>query len=191
MTTNTSPAKYDSVLISLHWIIAAAVITNLALGLVMDDIARGTPLRVTAFVTHMSIGMSILILSVVLVVWRLTHKTPSLPDTAPPILNLIARVTQFCLYALILLIPLAGWAMVSANGKGGPTYFGLFSWPALPFVSGATKEAQHAAHEFFEAGHVYLAWAAIALVSLHILGALYHRFVARDGVVQRMLPGGR
>lgn len=191
MTTNTNPAKYDGVLISLHWIIAAAVIANVAIGLIMGDIPRGTPLRVTAYVTHMSIGMSILILSVVLVIWRLTHKTPSLPDTMQPQLKLAARATQFILYAAILILPLLGWAMVSANGKSGPPYFGLFTWPALPFFTDMTKEGQHAAHELFETGHVYLAWTAIVLVSLHILGALYHQFVARDGVLQRILPGGR
>ncbi|HET7334675.1 MAG TPA: cytochrome b/b6 domain-containing protein, partial [Rhizomicrobium sp.] len=144
MTTNTKPARYDGVLISLHWIIAAAVIANVAIGLIMGDIPRGTALRITAYVTHMSIGMSILILSVVLVIWRLTHKTPSLPDTMQPQLKLLARATQFILYAAILILPLLGWAMVSANGKSGPPYFGLFTWPALPFFSGMTKEGQHA-----------------------------------------------
>ncbi len=105
-------ARYTRVAIALHWLIAAAIAYNLLSGLARDLLPGGF------FVFHVSSGLTILILSVVRVVWRLTHKPP-------PLLPMkqwergLAHGVHFLLYAAMLVLPLSGWAMISANPPAG------------------------------------------------------------------------
>jgi len=105
-------------------------------------------------------------------------------------LRLAARASHFLLYFLIIFIPLTGYIMVSASPLGNPTsYFFLFDWPNLPLFTGMTREQLHPIHETWESAHVILAWSAIVLVPIHIMAALYHGMIRRDGVLSRMVPG--
>jgi cytochrome b561 len=191
MTIRSNAARYGSVAMSLHWLIAILLIANICLGLYFTDLPRGDPNVFTLAQIHKSIGLTVLVLSVIRVLWRLVNPVPPLPADMSRALKFVARATQFLLYFLIVAIPLSGWIMVSASRLGLPTpYFFLFNWPNLPFFANYALPAKIAAHEQWEAIHTYLAWSAIFLVPLHILGALYHQFVRRDGVLKRMLPGG-
>ena len=78
------------------------------------------------------------------------------------------------------------------RGASCPPYnarFGLFDWPNLPFFAGQTREQLHPVHEAFGTAHVLLAWLSIALIPIHVGGALYHQFIEKDDVMRRMLPG--
>ena len=169
--------RYSTVAIWLHWIIAALVIANLITGLLheslLHDVAWAIPL-------HISFGLSILMLSVLRVVWRLTHPVPPVPSDLPGWQQFLARATHIALYALILLIPITGWLMVS-GGKRPIMYFGAFDFPKLP-VSKALSGLGHEAHGV-------LGWMMLALVVLHIGAALRHHFILHDGVLKRMAPG--
>src|SRR6202000_2616949 len=91
---------------------------------------------------HKSIGLTVLVLSVLRVLWRLVNPVPPLPATINGALKFLARGTQFLLYVLIVAIPLTGWIMVSASRLGLPTpYFFLFNWPNLPFFNGLDLHA--------------------------------------------------
>ncbi|MGC9954418.1 MAG: cytochrome b [Rhizomicrobium sp.] len=192
MPIRNTGQRYGSVAMSLHWLIAALVITNISLGLYMGDLPRGDPNQFTIIQIHKSIGLTVLVLSVIVIVWRLMNPPPPLPVGMSPALRLAARTTLVLLYVLIVTIPLSGWIMVSASPLGNPTpYFFLFGWPNLPFFSGMTRAAVHPYHEFYTTIHVWLAWSAIVLVPIHVLAALYHQFILRDRLLARMVPGMR
>lgn len=183
--------RYDTIAMSLHWLIALGVIANIALGLYFVDLPRSDPDKFLLTQTHKSIGLTILVLSLLRVAWRLGHPVPPLPADMNPALKVFARTVQFLLYVLIVIIPLSGWALVSSSPLGLPTlYFGTFAWPHIPFLADLPRAQKMPLVREFATIHVFLAWSAIVLVPLHIAGALYHQFVRRDGVLMRMLPAG-
>ncbi|MBA2934998.1 cytochrome b [Sphingomonas sp. CGMCC 1.13654] len=172
-------ARYTRVAIVLHWTIAVLVIINLTIGLLHESLLRG------AIPLHKSIGMLVLILSLVRLGWRFTHRPPPLPATVKKWEKGLAHAVHWLLYALMILIPLSGWVFTSASPKRHPLeFFGLFPLPMFPVAQ--DKEVSHMVAE----RHEQLAYLMIALLVLHICAALKHRFVDRDGTVARMLPGG-
>jgi cytochrome b561 len=190
MQARNTVDRYGSVAVTLHWLIAIAVIANICLGLYMGDLPRSDPNKFMLFQTHKSIGLTVLVLSVLRVAWRLINPIPPLPAGLSAPLRYVAHLSHFLLYFLILFIPLTGWIMVSASPLGnGTLYFGLFDWPNLPLFTGMTRPQLHSMHETWESVHVFLAWSAIVLVPIHVLAALYHQFWRGDTVLKRMLPG--
>jgi cytochrome b561 len=190
MTMPAAPTRYGNVAITLHWLIALGVLVNIALGLYFADLPRSDPDKFLLVQTHKSIGLTVLVLSLARVGWRLVHPIPPLPASMSPALRVAARTTQFLLYVLIVAIPLSGWALVSSSPLGLPTeYFGWFAWPQLPYLAELPRAAKKMWSHEFGTIHVFLAWSAIVLIPIHILGALYHQFIRRDVVLARMMPG--
>ena len=187
--TNTR-TRYGSVAMTLHWLIAVAIIVNLALGFYMADILNDQDSGRYAIIQfHKSLGLTVLVLSLLRLVWRIINPVPPLPAWMEPGLKALAHATHYFLYFLIIAIPLTGWALSSASRL--PTnYFGLFHWPGIPLLTDLTP-AQKAPlrHEFFTM-HMYLAFTALVLVPLHVCGALYHQFRG-DDVLRRIVPGTR
>jgi cytochrome b561 len=182
--------RYGSVAMTLHWLIAAAVLVNLCLGLYMADLPRSDPYRFILFQTHKSIGLTVLVLSLLRLGWRLMNPVPPLPRGMNPVLRIVSRFSHILLYFLIVAIPLAGWALVSSSPLGLPTpYFGLFSWPNIPMLANLPRAIKIQNLHFFEDTHSLLAFTMIGLLALHVTGALYHQFVRRDDVLRRMTPG--
>ncbi|MGH6888599.1 MAG: cytochrome b [Rhizomicrobium sp.] len=192
MAITNSRLRYGNVAMTLHWLIAAAIVLNICLGIYMANILNDNdPSRFAVIQIHKSIGLTVLWLSVLRLLWRLVNPIPPLPDSLGPGLKVLARGSHYLLYFLIIFIPLTGWALVSSSPLGLPTsYFGLFHWPSVPFLADLTR-AQKAPlrHDFFRV-HMYLAFSAIALLLLHVAGALYHQFRGED-VLRRMVPGAR
>ena len=192
MSLRNTARRYGTVAMSLHWLIAAFVIVNIGFGLIMGDLPRSDPNKFTIMQIHKSIGLTVLVLSVIVFVWRLMNPPPPLPAGMSPLMRLAAHGTHYLLYFLIVAIPLSGWIMVSASPLGNSTpWFFLFDWPNLPFFAGMTREAVHPYRELWQTAHVLLAWSAIVLVPLHIAAALYHQFWLRDRLLARMVPGLR
>ena len=186
--------RYGTVAITLHWLIALGIIANICLGLYFSDLPRSDPDKFFLTQTHKSIGLTILVLSILRVIWRLMNPVPPLPETMSPVTRFAAHTSHFLLYFLILAIPLSGWLLVSSSPLGLPTmYFGWFAWPQLPYFSELPRAAKRIWSHEFGTVHVYLAWSAIVLVTIHVLAALYHQFIRRDVVLGRMLPlaGGK
>ena len=192
MAVRSSAERYGAVAMSLHWLIAALIITNICLGLYMGDLPRSDPNKFLIIQTHKSIGLTVLVLSIARLGWRLVNPVPPLPPGMSAPLRFAARATHYLFYFLIVAIPLSGWLMVSTSPLGfGTPYFGLFEWPNLPFFDGLARAARRPYHEAFESVHVFLAWSAIVLIPIHVLAALFHQFIRRDDVLKRMLPGTR
>lgn len=192
MTTQNGLTRYGSVAMTLHWLIAFALILNICLGLYMSEIlADDDPARTAILQLHKSIGLCVLVLSLMRLGWRVANPVPPLPVSISPQLRMLIRGMHYLLYFLIIAIPLTGWALVSTSRSGAPTFFfGLFHWPNPAFLAGLPPAERQPLHHGFNTAHVVLAFSAIALVPLHIAGAFYH---ARggDAVLWRMLPGVR
>ena len=189
--TNTRK-RYGSVAMTLHWLIAVAIIVNLGVGLYMANILTDDDPGRFAFIQfHKSLGLTVLALSVLRLVWRLVNPVPPLPDSMGRGLRALAHISHFLLYFLIIFIPLSGWALVSASPLGLPTnYFGLFHWPSLPFFAHMTRATKAPLHHDLFRVHLYLAITALILLPIHICAALYHQFRGED-VLKRMVPGTR
>jgi cytochrome b561 len=189
MSSSAAQQRYSNVAITLHWLIALGIIVNIALGLYFADMPNHDPEKFFLAQTHKSIGLTVLVLSLVRVVWRLMHPVPPLPEGMSPAMRLAAHTSHFLLYFLIIAIPLSGWALVSSSPLGLPTiYFGWFPWPQLPWLPELPRAAKKMWSHEFGAVHVFLAWSAIVLVTIHFAAALYHHFARRDVVLARMLP---
>lgn len=190
MILRNTQLRYGSVAMTLHWVIAALVLINLCLGLYMADLPRTDANRFMLFQLHKSFGLTVLVLSLARLGWRLVNPVPPAPRGLHPLLRLSARGAHALLYVFIIAIPLAGWAMVSSSSLGLPTpYFGLFSWPNISFLAEMAPAAKAANLDFFKETHELLAESAIVLIALHVLAALYHQFLRRDDVLRRMVPG--
>lgn len=167
----------------LHWVLALAIFICLGVGLYMT----GLPLsmeRLKLFNWHKWAGIVILVLSALRLVWRLIRRPPELPrdvETAMPRWQRAAiKGGHHTMYALFLLIPLAGWAYTSATGFP-VVLFG--TWPLPDFVPRDRVLA-----DILKATHAYLAFTLIGLIALHIAAALKHHYYDRDGLLLRMLP---
>ncbi len=169
--------RYDSVAIVLHWTIAALILANIPIGAFSDQIEDG--LGASPMWLHKSIGLTVLLLSLVRLAWRLTHRPPV------PVMegwrSGLARAVHWAFYALIILVPLTGW-MRSSAGRYPLRWFELFDVPKFAIMP---KSAEAAA---VSVAHEWLAWTMTALIALHIGAALHHGWVRRDGVVRRMWP---
>lgn len=171
-----SAARYSGGAILLHWLIAALLLANIVVAFTMEDARSLMPL-------HKSIGITVLLLTLVRIGWRLTHAAPPLPATLAPWERIAARVTHGAFYLLLLAMPLLGWATSSAGKWGTGALFGIIPWFDLPIAkSDDLHEAMGEAHEL-------AAYLTIALIALHVAGALKHQFVDRDGTLSRILPG--
>uniref|UniRef100_UPI0035CBE71C cytochrome b n=1 Tax=uncultured Sphingomonas sp. TaxID=158754 RepID=UPI0035CBE71C len=224
MATSLPPgraaARYSTVAIALHWAIALLILYNLTSGLLRAALPR------EVFQFHVSSGITILVLSIVRVGWRLTHRPPPLLE-----MKTWERRSAHCvhalLYAAILILPVSGWALVSAKPPPGspgaawsvahppagaspapvaapraaerprgPTMvWGLFKLPLLtPITSiGRTPDGiptQRALRARIETFHWLGAWAMLALLVLHIAGALKHQWIDRQRELARMGIGG-
>ena len=193
----TDSPRYTAVAIALHWAIAAAIICNLLLGWWMHDalkVADTKALAITGFQLHKSLGLTILALSLLRLIWRLTHRPPALPDTMPHWEQWAARGAHAAFYALMIGLPLSGWLMVSAQWDGGkplnvPTlWFGLFEVPHLFGLNETADAFRGAFAHNAEETHEWLAKGTAALLILHVAAALKHHFVNRDSVLIGMAP---
>lgn len=182
--------RYGAVAVTLHWLIAFAIIGMLILGKYMAELARDDPSRFDLIQLHKSIGITILALSVLRLVWRLVNRVPRLPPHMPAWERFAAQASHFLLYALIIGIPLSGWAFASSSPLGIPTiWFGVVEVPHLPGLQGLEDQrgVEHTLHET----HELLGNLMIGLLLIHVAAALKHHFWDRDDVLVRMLKFGK
>lgn len=181
-TSFNSPARYSSVAIVLHWVLALGLIGMLAVGTYMADLPF-SPTRLKLYNWHKWAGITILTLSALRLLWRVTHKPPPLPvviTTAMPAWQHWAHHgTHIALYALFFIVPLIGWAYSSAAGFP-IVVFGVLPLPDLLAVD---KDLAVLIKPF----HRFAAWALAGLIVLHVAAALKHQLIDRDGLVNRML----
>jgi cytochrome b561 len=170
--------------IALHWTIAGLIAFQFAVAWTMTS--KGTD-QFTAFQLyqiHKTVGVLILFLSVLRLAWRLFRRPPELPEGMLRWEIIAARASHFSLYMFMVAVPVLGWLMVSASPVGLPTLI----YGTSVIVPHAPLPHEAALADLLKSGHRLLAYSMVALLVLHIAGALKHHFVARDDVLRRMLP---
>ncbi len=176
-----STERYGKVAIALHWLIALAVVGQIAFGWYLQEVPRATPARTVYVNLHKSTGLTIGVLILFRVYWRLTHRAPPLPASVPAWQRAAAHANHWGLYACMLVMPLAGY-VASNFSKFGVKYFNVW---LLPPWGVDNKEI----YAFFNAIHVVTSYIFVVLIALHVLAALRH-LARRDGVFRRMWPTG-
>ncbi len=178
MTDQQRP-RYNSVAIGLHWLVFALILANWLLGSYMVDLSL-SPQKLKYFSWHKWIGVTVFLIAVFRVSWRLTHPAPPLPASMPLWQQRVAGTSHLLLYLLILLIPPSGWLYSSAVGV--PTVY--LGWIQLPDLVQKDKLLA----DFLKLAHVSLNLALLVIVCMHIVASLKHHFIDRDDVLARMLP---
>jgi cytochrome b561 len=187
---STARARYSGVAIGLHWMIAILLIGQIAGGLYVEGLPDSAQAeRFQLIQLHKSFGITILLLTLARLGWRLTHPVPPLPPAMPAWQKSAARALHWIFYAMLIGLPLGGWALVSASPLADTvkTYlFGVVPWPHLPFFSGV--EDRRALADAIAEAHEFGAKLMIPLIALHVGAAIKHAAVDRDGVLQSILP---
>jgi cytochrome b561 len=167
------------VAISLHWIVGAAVLAQLAFGWALGDLKRGTPVRAFATNLHKSTGILITLLILARLIWRLRHRPPDYPVGMLAARHVrAARLGHVLLYVCMIGMPVSGY-LASNFSKHGIRF--LNQVQLLPW-----GPDDKAIYGLLNGTHDVLAYVFTALVAGHILFAFYHGFIARDGVLLRM-----
>jgi cytochrome b561 len=180
--------RYSHVAIALHWTIAALLLSNIGVAWYFNSLhgmARLSPIAL-----HQSLGLTVLVLSVARLVWRLVNPPPTLPDHLKGWERWLSTLVHWGFYVIMIGLPLTGWAMRSASPLHHILPIKLFfiPWPAIgPLANMAPDQAKSAEH-LFEAAHGLLGKLAYGLIALHVAAALKHQFISRDDVVARMIP---
>lgn len=170
-------ARYSSIAILLHWVMALLIIITWSIAIAIDDMPL-SPARISWLSWHKWLGTTIFFLVLFRLMWRATHPAPPLNLVMPAWQEWVMKLTHLALYLLMLAIPLVGWLMSSAKGYT-VNYFGLFE---LPDLVDKDKALGHLLKEI----HELLANGLMILVVLHVLAALKHQWIDKDGLLSRM-----
>lgn len=182
--SDTTSQRYTRVAVGLHWLIALIVIGNLIGGLTVDTFLDSADTAMVALGRtimgfHKALGLSVIALTLVRIGWRLANPPPPLPSHMTPMERRLARLTHLAFYALLLALPLTGWALASTGKVPAPiSIFGLFAMPPLPLPA--------ALHATAGEGHELLGWVMVAMLALHVLAAVKHQWFDRDNLLARM-----
>jgi cytochrome b561 len=163
---------------ALHWLMAACIIAMLFIGVGM--VSTITPKYLPLIAIHKTLGVAILVLVVIRLVARWRYGAPALPADLPVPMQLAAKGSHYLLYGLMIVMPLLGWAMLSAAEYPVVLLGGVRLPQILP--------QSEALHTVLWDAHHYLALLFFAVVLLHLAAALFHGLIRRDGVLQTMLP---
>ncbi|AOJ36428.1 cytochrome B [Burkholderia lata] len=161
----------------LHWVMAAMIIAMLFIGVGM--VASVSERHALLVAIHKPLGIAVLVLVCVRIVVRVLSKPPALPEDLPWWQKVAARGSHLALYALMLAMPLIGWAMLSAGGYP-VTLGGGVQLPAIVAADPVT-------FAWLRVAHRVLAYLFFATFLAHFAAALYHGLIRRDGVVRAMV----
>lgn len=176
---NRTPDTFAMPVRVLHWLMAMLIVAMLFIGVGM--VASVSERHDWLVGIHKPLGIAILLLVVIRIAVRLRNPPPPLPADLPRLQKLAAHASHWLLYALMLAMPLVGWAMLSAGGY--PVMLGSsLRLPAI-FPTGAAGFAvlRHV--------HTWLAMLLFMTFLAHMGAALYHGLIRRDGVLASMLGG--
>jgi cytochrome b561 len=179
---STNDERYTRTAIALHWLIALLIFVAFPLGLYMSDL-KLSPTKLQLFSYHKWIGVTVFVLALARIIWRVTHRPPALPDSIPKLQQIASHIVHGFLYALLFAVPISGWLMSSAKGFK-TVWFGIIPLPDL-------IEKDKELGKLLEFVHQSLNYFLLLLVVLHVAALIKHRFIDRDDVLTRMLPGGK
>jgi cytochrome b561 len=179
MQLKNTLTRYGAVAQLFHWVIVVLIITQFVLAKRFEVLSSPVA-KIGVLATHKSVGITILLLAVLRLTWRLFNPVPPQPSTSPRWQARVAHVSHFLLYALLFITPVLGWLSSSARAYS-VSWWGLVTLPDFIEPNRAVYERLHEWHEA-----VAKTLAVIALI--HLAAALKHHFFDRDDVLRRMLP---
>jgi len=174
----SAPLHYTGTAKVLHWLVALIIIGLFVLGQYMSDLSM-SPRKLQLYSWHKWFGVTVFLLVLVRLGWRLTHQPPRLPAQMPKLQQLASHVGHMTLYGLMLAIPISGWLMSSAKGYQ-TVWFGVLP---IPDLLGKDKLLGDLLAEL----HGALNGVLMFIVVIHVIAALKHHFIDRDDVLKRML----
>lgn len=174
--------KYSGLAMLLHWTIAALVLVQWEISEAAEE-ASSKAAQGEIMANHFAIGMLIFALVVVRLIWRQVSPPPQMNEAHAAWERTTARIVHFAFYALLLVMPIAGWVALSSFGER-INVFGLFTLPVLPV--GIDEARGKAIFDLHAVAGVTL----IVLGLVHGLAALKHQFLDKDGTLAKMLPFG-
>lgn len=173
--------RYSFPAIALHWLMALGLVVAIGVGWYASELPVSVQ-RLKLINWHKWAGVALLVLAVVRVLWRATHRPP--PDLPMPAWQArTAHALHGLLYLLMLAVPLVGWSYSNAAG------FAVVWFGALPLPDLVAPDKALAAT--LKDLHKLLAWALAALIALHVAAALKHHFMDGDALLARMRPSRR
>lgn len=189
-SSHAAVRRYALGAIVLHWTIAVLIVLQVVLSGRMDG---RTPEAFAVTQLHKSVGITVLLLSLARLGWRLAHPPPPEPASLSAWERRLAKGVHWGFYVVMLGMPLTGWIMVSASRIAVPTLlYGVIPWPNVPGLEGLTAATKHAWHEVAEQSHGIIIKFGYALLALHVAGALKHQLFSRaEPILPRMAPGAR
>ena len=176
-------SRYRPSAVALHWIIGLAIIGLIVVGEYMTDLPKNTPERSWFYNMHKSIGLTVALLVILRILVRARHAPPPLPGSVPEWQVVMAKISHYLLYLCMVVMPTSGF-IASNYTKFGVNFY--FSLQIGPFFT-----PDKAMYDVFNQVHHVTATIFMILIGAHVLAALKHLFINRDGVFQRMLPGRR
>ena len=182
--------RYGTVAMAFHWTIAALVVINIVLGIYfVNFLTRADAIRPAIIMSHESIGATVLVLSILRLAWRLMNPIPKLPADFSPAKRAFAYGTHYTLYALMILVPLAGWSLASVPARP-LVLFGSVPWPKIFLFSDLAPAAAKATAGVLAPTHIILAVLLLLLAIGHTSAAIfYHYTIRKDQILQSMIPG--
>ena len=179
MQWRNNTERYGSLSIGLHWFMLLLLVAVYACIELRGFFPKGSDLREALKIWHYMLGLSVFVLVWLRLLSNITGHFPRIEPEPPRWQKLSARLMHVTLYSLMIFMPLAGWLMLSAEGKPIP-FFGL----QLPALISENKSAADLIKEI----HVTAGTVGYFLIGLHALAALFHHYVMRDNTLRRMLP---
>lgn len=179
MLIRNNAERFGLVAKTLHWLTFALLVAAFGLAVSMVNMPF-SPRKLEFYSWHKWVGVTIFLLSLLRLGWRLTNPVPQQPEGMPAWQRRLAALSHGALYTVLIVMPLTGWIMSSALNLP-VVYLGLIPLPSPFGVDRALGEAMKIAH-------LSLAVTLLVLVTLHVLAALYHHLALRDDVLRRMLP---
>ena len=186
----TNMRSFGSIAKSLHWTVAILVYYQLGSGIWMSRAIHDSELRAIAWRTyqnHKSVGLTILCLMIIRILWRLKHPPPDHSKWLRAWEVIAARINHWSLYAMLLINPLLGWLMVSSSPLQLPTVvFSSFTWPHVPGVTDTPWSTW--VYSWSKSSHQVTGWLLLTMIIIHVIAALKHHFIDKNGILISMLP---
>ncbi|MFT4732538.1 MAG: cytochrome b561 [Gammaproteobacteria bacterium] len=170
-------SRYNNALIIVHWLTFMLIVLSYASIEGREFFERGTQMRDNAKYTHFVIGLSILLTTFARIIFRLTSQVPASLSSSPKWITKVSKFGHFVIYLFLLVMPILGWLIISAEGKS-VDIFGM----TVPLLIGEDHELAKSLEEIHETIGTF----GYALLAGHILMALYHQYILKQQLFNRM-----